>query len=185
MLMFLAGVAWEADDNERARSATLEYLASDYGKNVVSRAFGIAFLGTLALVEGNRDEAVLHIREAFESVRALAGTDPSAWQPLAEAFCDSALLAVFDGDNERAVRLLGARDAIRPPFSGTRSAKDIDEKYFDPARATLPPDVAARAEAEGAKMPVQTAIDYALEGLDRPTPEDDVEQTPQPDLISR
>jgi tetratricopeptide (TPR) repeat protein len=185
LLLYLAEAAWNADDYGRARSATLEYLASDFGNKVVTRASGIALLATLALVEGNLDEAAIHIRESLESVRALAGIDPSAWHPLCEGFCNSALLAVLDGDNERAVRLLGARDAIRAPWTGTGSAKGIDEEYFDPARASLSPDVAARAKAEGATMPVQTAIDYTLDGLAKRAPEGNVEQAAEADLISR
>ena len=82
----------------------------------------------------------------------------------------TALLAVIDGENERSVRLIAAADALRPPFSSGRSPTGLRmaERYFGPARAELPDEVAARAEAEGAAMQqAGEAITYALDGLTR------------------
>jgi predicted ATPase/DNA-binding SARP family transcriptional activator len=170
-LLGVAAAAFDAGDHERVKTATLEYLASGKSKdNAGDLATAHSNLAYLALLEGDRDEAVRQIRKTLEPVKPLAETDPTLWAAIHEGLMATALLAVIDGENERSVRLIAAADALRPPFSSGRSPTGLRmaERYFGPARAELPDEVAARAEAEGAAMQqAGEAITYALDGLTR------------------
>ena len=87
---------------------------------------------------------------------------------IAEVLHGLAAVATLEGDLERAARLWGVTDALKPAISAPRTEPEdfIVETYLEPARVELGRDPHETARVEGADMTLDEAIVYALGGAD-------------------
>lgn len=114
--------------------------------------------GLAALLTGDNDNAAHAFREELTlshrmAIRAVAF----------EGLRGLAALAVEDGDDKRAARLVGAADAHNYGNSDDPVKARLDAEFFEPARTRLG---AARWNAgarEGSALTFEDAIAYALE----------------------
>jgi tetratricopeptide (TPR) repeat protein len=159
----LINVGWIAihrHDLPRAREALLEYLAHESLKNPVGIANANCNLALVAIYEGDRDEADFRCREALVGAR-VHRPKPT----IAEALLSLGAVAAMDGDDERAVRLRGAAEAIKAAMEAPLYAPEefVVERYLDPAAARLPAEFREPASALGSAMSLDEAIAYALD----------------------
>jgi adenylate cyclase len=84
---------------------------------------------------------------------------------LAQALEDMGGLAALQGQHERALRLVGAGATLRETTSAPLSPtyQDKLDKMLAPARQVLGEMAAEKAMAEGRAVPLEQAIDYALQ----------------------
>jgi predicted ATPase/class 3 adenylate cyclase len=124
-------------------------------------AWSLHMLGGALIRLGQTDEAQPLLHEALRHFH-----DASDTTGLPLVLDDLASLAVADGELERAARLWGAARQLQRT-TGADLAGVVDESMFSSARATihrlLPPETLERLVGEGAAMPLDQAIDYALE----------------------
>ncbi len=130
-------------------------------------AFGFLYLGLgLAAVHSDDyDAAIRHYADSIEAYQEFGGGSE-----IAEVIECVAYVAVRQERFERAVRLIGAADAIRstsdiPIFDLDRV--DLDA-YLDAARRSLGPEAVSHAFDEGRAMSFEETIAYAV-GSDEPS----------------
>jgi DNA-binding CsgD family transcriptional regulator len=120
-------------------------------------------LGEVALEEGDLCAARRFQEESLTIVRDVG--DP---ERVALALAALGGVAALQGEPERALRLgaasLSIRDAIGEPFSAAWQARF--ERWLEPARRALSDAATAAAWAEGATIPEEQAIAYALRPCD-------------------
>jgi DNA-binding CsgD family transcriptional regulator/tetratricopeptide (TPR) repeat protein len=160
-LTFLGIVDFLENKYEASRSAFEAALALQYELNDQP---GIAvtqqFFGLIALKEGNTERATSHVRE---SLRCFASVGPK-W---GVGWTLSALAAVAAQTNQpvRAMRLAGAAATLAAMHGTLHFAvffRDLFESPLAEARAALAEDLATAAWSEGARMPLEDAVEYAL-----------------------
>jgi predicted ATPase/DNA-binding SARP family transcriptional activator len=153
-------IALNQQDFARARAALEEYLDADSWRTSLGIAIAHENLGLVALYEGDREEAALQFRQALALARD-AGAKPF----IAEVVYGLAAVAAIDGAPERSARLWGAGDAIRQSTGSplTPDEQSLVERYLEPAKAKLAPDVHETARAKGGSMRPDDALTYALE----------------------
>ena len=159
-LINVGSFALEQRDFARARAALEEYLAEDSGKPPSGIASAHGSLGLVALYEGDREDAVLHFRQALALAREIG-----AKRTIAASVYGLAAVAAIDGDVERSARLGGAADAIRQSTGSPASRQEqlIVERYLESASAKVAGDVHRAAHAGGRSMTLDEALAYALE----------------------
>ncbi len=125
-------------------------------------AWALHMLGTSVLKLGRSEEAAGIMRHAladFQRSGDLAG--------VTLVLDDLSAVAVVDGDLPRAARLRGAARQLQAA-TGTELATWVDEEFETATRPNARNSMAAeeleRFGAEGAVMPLDEAIAYALEG---------------------
>ena len=114
----------------------------------------------IARLRGDTEQAAAVTRASLVLSR-----DLGARGNLAVGFESLAWIARVDGDHGRAVRLLGAADALRralgrPITRELRKGRDEDRAV---ARAALGQDAFETAWAEGRAMTLEQAVAYALD----------------------
>jgi predicted ATPase len=126
-------------------------------------AWALHMLGTGLLRGGHVVTAKGHLAEAIRIFQAAGDT-----AGITLAFDDLSAVAVAEGDFQRAARLRGvARNLANE--TGARLASFIEDTFEQEGRPSvrshLTADEIDRLGAEGAAMPLDEAIDYALEGM--------------------
>jgi predicted ATPase/class 3 adenylate cyclase len=129
-------------------------------------AWALHMLGTGLLREGHVEEAKGHLALAMRHFQAAGDTAGITLE-----FDDLAAVAVAEGDFERAARLRGvARNLANE--TGARLASFIEDTFENEVRPSVRSHLTAaeidRLGAEGAALPLDQAVAYALEGLDPP-----------------
>jgi non-specific serine/threonine protein kinase len=123
-------------------------------------AWSLHQLGSAYLRMGRLDDAEA---ELFEALRLFQKASDTAGLTL--AFDDLSSLAVAQGDLQRAARLWGAARALTSA-TGANLASFVDQAVEYDARPNvrrdLPPDELTRLGGEGAAMPLDDMIAYAL-----------------------
>ena len=159
-LLQLGHVARNQDDDGAARSYYEESLAlfQEVG-NEGGIAHALHNLGHVARSEGHYDTARLHYEEALAMFRKLGNKAGIAYS--LEGFAG---LAGAQGQSERAVRLRGAAEALRETIGVPLPAVDRAkyDHYVETARAALGEEASAAVWAEGCKMTMEEAIEFAL-----------------------
>jgi predicted ATPase/class 3 adenylate cyclase len=131
-------------------------------QDVTMEAWALHMLGSGLLRTGTIEEARDHLQHAIRHFHA-AGDAAG----LTLTLDDMSALAVVDGDLERAARLRGAaRNLTTETGAGLASyVEDTFEVGVRPSvRSHMPPEEIERLGAEGAAMPLDEAVAYALEG---------------------
>jgi tetratricopeptide (TPR) repeat protein len=151
--------ALQQQDFARARTALEEYLAEDSGKTPRGIAAAHCYLGLVALHEGDRDDAVLHLGMALAPAR-----DAGTKRTMATTIYGLAALAAVDGDAERSTRLWSAADVIRQSTDSPLSTQEqfIVERYLQASSATLRGDAHPAAPSQVVSMTVDEALAYAI-----------------------
>jgi predicted ATPase/class 3 adenylate cyclase len=163
----LASVIRYQGDHEAARLLYQESLAllQEVGDKWAAANL-LNNLGEVALEQRRYSDARSRLEEGLTALRELGERRALAF--LLENF--GGLAAAAQAEPERAFRLVGAaaalREAIGAPLPPTEKAR-LD-RWLEPARRTLSQEAQERALAEGRAMPLDAAMDYALEGA--PTP---------------
>jgi tetratricopeptide (TPR) repeat protein len=156
----LGELALRRGDLERAEVLLGESLATARAQGM-SRlaAFSTHLIANAAAASGDYVRARTLFAEALAAHRDEGDRDGVAY--VLEGL---ARMAVARGDAERALRLAGAAAGLRrsigcmlPPFQ----QGDFD-RALDAARSALGPEASASAEADGAAMPLDAAVAYAL-----------------------
>jgi predicted ATPase/class 3 adenylate cyclase len=126
-------------------------------------AWALHMLGTALLRVGETAEAKRHVAHA---VRHFHGAGDSAGLTL--TFDDLSAVAVAEGDLERAARLRGAARNLATE-TGARLGSLIDEAFEEEIRPNVRKHLSdaevERLGAEGAALPLDEAVAYALEGF--------------------
>ncbi len=150
----LAAAARMEGDYEEARRYYLESQAISREINSDANVAGEDHnLGYVDFYSGDVDGARQHFRRALEWV-----AESREMYLLPYCLVDSALLALHDGDPERAATLLGAAQAI---FDETGAVPDPDDRVeIDNLRAQLEGE--SDAAAGGRKLDVDAALALAL-----------------------
>ena len=117
-------------------------------------------LGNLAREQGDYAQALSLYKESLKINHELDGK----WA-IAYLFEDFASLAVLCLQPARALRLVGAADALRKRTGSLLSPAELSklESKLAIARAALAADLQERLVAEGAQMTLEEAIEYAFE----------------------
>jgi predicted ATPase len=130
------------------------------------RAALLLELAIMAQEEGDHPRAADLCRESRELFREVGETGGKA----ETAACLEAWgsLAAAQGHSRRAARLLGAAAALREAIGALLPPVDLpaQERSLAAVRAALGDDAFAAAWAEGRAMPLDTAVEYALEAPD-------------------
>jgi predicted ATPase/class 3 adenylate cyclase len=125
-------------------------------------------LAGMKLLSGDSVGARRHLRESVALVTGLR----SNVMLVALALAASSFLTSYDGDHQRAARLLGALSRIRD--EGVGAPPPVVVTHFgDPegdARAAMGDEAFERAHAEGYTMTLDQARSYAIEVATRPDP---------------
>ena len=129
--------------------------------DVTMEAWSLHMLGTALLRQGRADEARTTLHHALRHFH-----DASDAAGINLLFDDLSSLAVVDGDLPRAARLRGAARRLTAT-TGVELAHFINEQYEFAARPQvvrqLSPEELERYGAEGAAMPLDAAVAYALD----------------------
>jgi predicted ATPase/DNA-binding SARP family transcriptional activator len=175
----IAECAINAGDLVRAKSVIHEYLAGDSAKNSGMVACANCILALVALQEEDREVAASHLSLELELLTGHPVHMIYTKSLVILGLYGSASVAAMNGDNELAFRLWSTartqEQAIGPEELSPSQLFLIDH-YLEPARAGLPPNIAAGAEREGAAMTLYEASDCALRTLPRPELAEDVER---------
>lgn len=116
-------------------------------------------LGDLALDLGNRAHAASLYAESLEMWRDLGDRRGMAY--VIEGF---AVLAAAEGEFERSLQLAGVAAALREALAVPLSPAEAEryERKLQRVRGVMTPERAQRVTAEGRKMSVDRALEYAL-----------------------
>jgi hypothetical protein len=115
-------------------------------------------LGLTALLRGETDTASDAFREELTLCR-----DMVVRPVVFEGLRGLAAVAVVEGDDERAARLVGAADAHRYDQAPDPVVARLDETFFEPARTRSGTEAWNAAAREGSVLSFEDAIAYALE----------------------
>ncbi len=117
-------------------------------------------LGNVARAQGNYSEA----RTLYEEGLTI-NSELGAEEAIAYLLEDIGGLAALQGKAERALRLAGAAEVLREAIGAPLPAaeKATLERLLEPVRQKLGDEAVALAMAEGRAMPLEQAIDYALQ----------------------
>ena len=115
-------------------------------------------LGLAALLTGETDTASHAFREELTLCRETV-VRPQAFEGLRGL----AAIAVVNGDDQRAAKLVSAADAHRYDLPEDPVEARLDETFFEPARARCGTDAWIAAAREGSALSFEDAIAYALE----------------------
>jgi hypothetical protein len=147
-------------DLEGARGRYEELLEINRGVDNQTKAIGLLNLGLVALSQSDFAAAQSYFREGLATCRKLK-------DKLSVAGVLEGLAGVRgrQGQPERAAKLLGAADAVRKATNYVLSAADRADYQgsVEAVRAALGEKAFASAWAEGQAMPLEQAIEYALE----------------------
>jgi predicted ATPase/class 3 adenylate cyclase len=165
-LQSLGGVTYIQGDHGEARARIEESLAIfrelDQKPGI---AHSLMSLGWWTLDQGHLGEARALYEESLEIFREL-GAKGGIAQDLEEL----AAVAAAQAQPERAARLLGAAEGLRDAIGGPPPDRAKHERSVAAVRAALGEEAFAAAWAEGRVMPLDAAIEYALDepGADIP-----------------
>jgi non-specific serine/threonine protein kinase len=125
-------------------------------------AGGLTNVAAYSLAARDIDGARECVREALLTVRDM-GASMNAMYSLQHA----GSCAAFDGNGERAARMLGASDRLYEEFAIVRELTEqkLYDMTLDMLRSAMPEAEFARHYAEGKSLPVMRAIDEALDGV--------------------
>jgi DNA-binding CsgD family transcriptional regulator/tetratricopeptide (TPR) repeat protein len=148
-------------DMAGARSRLEQGLAAGAGPDSRwTQATGTLFLAIVDYFEQDYHSARERVREALDTFRRVGHH-----YALAAALQMAAALALAAGDPPRTLRLAAAgdalRNAIRAPLARRWQAV-VRSMVVEPAQAALPAGQAELAWAEGLRLGVDEAVDYAL-----------------------
>jgi len=115
-------------------------------------------LGLAALLTGETDTAAHAFREELT-----LGRDMVVRVVVFEGLTGLAAVAVVDGDDERAARLVGAADAHRHERPEDAVDARLEAVFFGPARIRCGTEAWNKAKREGSALGLEDAIAYALE----------------------
>ncbi len=147
-----------AGDTEGARTSLAEAIRrfDELGDRFFS-AFGRRFLGVAYRNAGDHRAAREQYRQSL-----LVFHELGSLVELAMVFDSFADLALAEGDPERAMRLVGAADALRERSENVASYDVWIEQPRERARALLAEEAADRTFADGRAMDADEAVRYAL-----------------------
>jgi len=132
-------------------------------------AWALHMLGTGLLREGHVDEAKGHLARALRDFQAAGDT-----AGITLAFDDFSAVALAEGDLVRAARLRGVARNLATE-TGAKLASLVEEKFEDDirpsVRSQMTTDELDRYGAEGAAMPLDQAVAYALECVEARAPD--------------
>jgi len=133
-------------------------------------AWALHMLGTALLRQGDPAEAARHIVHALRHFHAAGDT-----AGITLTFDDLSSIAVAEGDFVRAAKLRGVARNLAVE-TGAMLASYIEDAYEQEMRPSvrshLAPSEVERLGAEGAALPLDEAVAYALEGSGPPAPSD-------------
>ena len=160
LLLTLGRVLWKQGDLERAKKLIEESLpmSRELGfKRLTSQQLHL--LGLVALGGDDHDLATQLLKESLALNRELGEK-----HFIAHCFEGLAGVAVTRGESERGARLLGASERIRKAIAAPLRPSERAEVdgYMASMRAELEEEAFAAAWAEGGKMTIEEAIEYAL-----------------------
>jgi len=156
----LAQVALAAGDGDEAERLLVQAVASLRPAGPWFFALAEYVRAVLAVRRGKANEAIAIVGKSLANLRECQDRFGFVYAlvPLAAA-------AVLKGDDARAARILGARDAVTERSGATvadHAVRDLEEQVERDARARLGPERWKRAYAAGLK----TSIDQLLEDID-------------------
>jgi len=137
-----------------------------------ARAYGDPYL--LALAQGNAGLATLFCGRAGAAQRAFVGElrlgspygfDSDFGELLYEAITGLAAVAAAHGHDRTAATLSGAADAATKERNHPAIARDLDARFFAPARSRLGDQAWREAHAAGATLSPEEAIETALHSV--------------------
>jgi tetratricopeptide (TPR) repeat protein len=140
--------------NEEALSVARQH---DFEQGI---GYALSALGRVAIEEADWPAARTHLDASLRVLQQLDDT----WA-LAIVVLHCALLAAATNALRRALRLAAASTAVQERLGMTAVAADqeLADAILGEARATLPPAEADAAWQEGAAMPLERAVEYALQ----------------------
>jgi predicted ATPase/DNA-binding XRE family transcriptional regulator len=161
----LALVSWEHGDYANARSL-LEESLDMYRELGDKRGIANALnnIGLVAWEMGEYDASLPFYRESLERYRELEDR-----QGITDCFDGLARVAGSQGDPVRAARLWGAAEALREAIGISIPPGDVAdyERNVAQSRAALDDSTWQSTWRKGRTMPLDRAIAYALEGIER------------------
>jgi predicted ATPase/class 3 adenylate cyclase len=157
----LGGIALHEGNYAAAHSAFEEALRlmREQG-NELRAALMLAALGEVAKVQGDPAMAHTYYAESLALLRKFG--NPWVFAEALERFAD---LASAQGQAEKALVLLGAAEALRQSVRVPASVSEraLYDRVTAEAQTQLPPETCAAAKETGQAMPLEQALDYALE----------------------
>lgn len=161
LLSFLGVAMLKTEGKEAARKCWEESLEHcERASMVTASAFSHFRLAVLLGEEGDFDGAEYHLRKMMPFCRKLG------LPILAMGLRGFGVVAAFKGDMERAARLYGASNKIRPKSNAIPLDEQPDiERATKSVRDAMGDEVFEKFWAEGSAMSIDEAISYALEGI--------------------
>ena len=179
-LYFLGLLAWAAGDVEQAGRRYTHVLHTYGSFDSVLKAWALTGLGKVALAQGEMDQARANIQQALDvSITIITPEHNLLTHPMT-ALEAMAFLAVPQGQDEAAIRLLGATEAWYTLYFHDRLPRERQEREDCMAalRTRMGAQAFAAAWAEGQAMKLDQAVAYA-KGLFPPLSDELVRPSPE------